>query len=198
MKANILGLLVAGLVAGPMTANAVTMSFSDTYDWNATAANPTTGAPSYSTFQDTALPSWTHDITFSPSATSILTAFLDIRANGNGKTSGACNPNELWFVESSSSTKIGDLGCSASGWVVDTFVIPTSLFPVMPTSGWSLVLRLNDSRAPANDINLDYAKLYGTYSAANPEATAVPEPGTLGLLGLGLLGLGVTRRRKAH
>jgi hypothetical protein len=38
--------------------------------------------------------------------------------------------------------------------------------------------------------------LYGALSATEDDSTAVPEPGALGLLGLGLLSLGAAHRRK--
>jgi len=188
--------MVAGLLqfALATSASAVVLPFDNTVDWNS-SSTPGTPATTYSEFSDTSVPTWNHNISFSPSATSILTAFLEIRHQGNGQypAGGPCNNTfEVWFLESSSSVQLGNLSCSVPNWTVDTFAVPSSLFPSLPASSWTLSLRLGESTGtPTDVIRLDYAKLYGTYES-------VPEPGTLALLGLGLLGLGLSPRRRAN
>ena len=47
-------------------------------------------------------------------------------------------------------------------------------------------------------FNESYTYLYnGNYNSGNWQVTAVPEPGTLALFGIGLFGMGIARRKKA-
>ena len=46
-----------------------------------------------------------------------------------------------------------------------------------------------------NDFRMDFVRVYGDYEPVHP--SQVPEPGTLALFGLGLVGIGFSRRRKA-
>jgi hypothetical protein len=48
-----------------------------------------------------------------------------------------------------------------------------------------------------SDPNIDTSQNI-TFTFAVWSLASIPEPGTLGLLCLGLVGLGVTQRRKAH
>ncbi len=132
-----------------------------------------------------------HEVTFSPHANKVLQANLSITHRGNG----ANDLFEAWVVKSftgqgSQSILVGNLSFSNAIWVTDTFTIPDAIFDGVNGGSWALTLRAEDEASREdNGIKLASSYLSGEY-------LAIPEPGTLALLGLGFAGMGIGRRRK--
>jgi len=75
--------------------------------------------------------------------------------------------------------------------VTDSRVLPPDP-PALLLSQQTRLFQLCSGIWTGGDNDCRFANLQGTFNAVSP----VPEPGTLALLGLGVVGLGATRRRK--
>lgn len=86
----------------------------------------------------------------------------------------------------------GDFASANAGWTVDLTLNGEDVFLTKIEGGWRVNLLPYD--IPSSDLKREYH--LSVYAAAEGEASAVPEPTTLTLLGVGLAGIGAVRRRK--
>jgi uncharacterized RDD family membrane protein YckC len=117
---------------------------------------------------------------FPPSAATLAPPSVSINLGSTwsplGTDSGACyDPNNTGGLS----------GCGFSGWVLSSYTIPL-------TGLYYLEFGVSNWRDQAYQSGMAIA---GITVAGNP--IDVPEPGTLGLVGIGLLGFGLVGRRKA-
>ncbi len=101
-----------------------------------------------------------------------------------------------WLMPVSGSTLYTDLGWSTAGFVYQR--VFESATPGVGTyfyeSGLTALITNYDAGAPAT-VTVSFADVTGSGFVPNQQITAVPEPATMGLLGLGALVMAIRRRR---
>ncbi len=190
VKNRILGLLAVGLLAGPMTANAVPVYVTDQQNITTTgqllnfsfASLPTLGTSGtfsitlngdYSGF-------WTESavVTIAHSEGYLRLSYGMYYSVVPGLSLVSVSPTEYNLYH--------DNQVSIVFSMTDTL-----LNNIISTGTISLAVQNEYDVDPHNLVNPDFVRVSFAY-----ESVSVPEPGTLALLGLGLAGLGFSRRRK--
>jgi len=138
---------------------------------------------------------WNHNISFTPPAQSITSALLNITFNSNDSNDGSGNHSEWAYVLT-----------EGNNWVLSQEIdIGLQLFSValanLSDGKYQVKVSIDpsiisgDLFSSTDAFNINKSELSITYE---PLVTSVPEPGTMILLGFGMLGLAIYGKRRLN
>jgi len=197
MKMKFCAGLAVGVAMVGLSGVASALTFTDTIDFN---ENKTLLGTTYNEITDDF--TYTHTLTGLSSPQYLLDdATLKLSYRGNNNTSLPLI-GEVWFSyadagNQADSVFIGKLDRSILLWHTDSWDLSAEVLDLMKSSSpWQLEVKLQETTAGADTLQIDWSTLSGNYTV-NPAPAPVPIPGAVLLLGSGLASLiGVCRKKK--
>jgi hypothetical protein len=179
VKKQLLAILAAGLLVGPMAAQAIVISspsqtgIENPLTFTFSGLQPSAGTVTVSVFAE-------GDLAFDPNE------FLNVSMGPSGGSLTNFG-NHFGSLAGLTTYDCGIFACARG--TVD-FLLTDALF-----NSWGSSLRV--LLTPGSGVN-NFAPNSAQVTLSYTPATRVAEPGTLALIGLGLIALGLARRRRAN